>query len=93
MGEQALAQVGQVSVRVSRRRHPLVYLRHVNALPRHVFLCHGAQHLPGRVAATDGHDEAATRGDSRPCLHGDDRGAFPGDRVGVVEYLDFHFRT
>ena len=68
MLQQALAQVGQVSVRVSRGGHSLVHLDHVDALPRDVFAGQGTQHEPGSVAAADGHDESAPRGDGRPSL-------------------------
>jgi hypothetical protein len=44
MREQALAQVGEVSVGVSRRRHALVDLYDIDALPRNIFVGEGAEH-------------------------------------------------
>ena len=66
--EQAVAQMGEIAVRISRGGHALVHLQHVHALPGNVLGREGAQHQPGCVPAADGHDEAAARGHRRPGL-------------------------
>ena len=90
MLQQALAQVGQVSIRVSRGGHSLVHLDHMDALPRDVFAGQGTQHEPGSVAAADGHDESAPRGYGRPSLRGNDRGSLAGDRIDIGKDFDLH---
>ena len=87
MLKQALAQVGEVSIRVSRRGHALVHLHDMHALPGDLFVCQGTQHLPRGVAAADGHDETAARRHSCPSLRGDDRGSLLGDRIGISKYV------
>ena len=58
MLKQAFTQVGKVSVGVSRRRHALVDLHHMQALPRDLLACQGTQHEPRGVSSADGQDEA-----------------------------------
>jgi hypothetical protein len=58
MLHQALADVGEVSIWVSRGGHTLVYLDHVDTLPRDIITGQGMEHEPRGVAAADGHDEA-----------------------------------
>ncbi len=51
--QQAFAQVSEVSIRVSVRRHALVHLKNVDARPRDVFARQRAQHDPGSVTTAD----------------------------------------
>jgi len=50
----------------------------------------GAQHLPRRVPATDGHDETSARCHRRACFGGDQLGGIFGHGIGVRENLNFH---
>src|SRR5215813_2307700 len=93
MLEQTLTQMREVSVRVSRRRDTLVDLHHVHTFPRNLFVCQGAQHLPGRVAATDRHDETAARCDSGSSLRSDDLGSLTRHRISIGKYLNLHGST
>ena len=85
--EQALAQMGEVSVRMPRRRHTLVYLRHMHPVPRDIFARQVTQHKPWGMAAAHGQDEAAARGDGCSGLCSDNRGALSGDRFGSLQEL------
>ncbi len=82
--------MGEVSVRVSRRSHALIHLRHVQTMPREIFPRKHAQHLPGGVAAADSQGEAPPRRHRSPALPGDDFGRLGGNGGGVGEYADFH---
>ena len=62
MVQQALAQMREVSIRVSRGRNTLIHLEYVNVCPRHVFIHERTQHHPWRMAAADSHDETAAGG-------------------------------
>src|SRR4030095_7496459 len=90
MLKQAFAQVGEVSIRVPRRRYALVHLHHMHALPGDLFACQSTQHLPRRVATTDGHNETAARRDSRPGLRSDNFGSLAGDCIGIGKYINLH---
>jgi len=89
MFKQAFAQVGEISVRVFSG-YALVDLHHMHSFPGELFAGQGAQHLPGGMAAADGHDETAARRDRRPSLRGDDRGSRSGDRIGIGKHLNLH---
>ena len=90
MLQQAFAQVGQISIRVSRGSHALVHLDQMDALSREVFARQGTQHEPGSVAAADGHEESAPRGRGRPSLGGNEGGSLAGDGIGIDKDFDFH---
>jgi len=90
MREQALAQVGQVSVGVSSRCHALVHLDDVHACPWHRFIGQRTQHRPRGVAPADGHDEATTRGDGRARLRGGESGTRSRDCICIGQRLDLH---
>ena len=90
MGEQALAQVGEVPVGVSGRRHALVHLDDMHAGPWHLFIGQRPQHLPRGVPSADGHDEATARGHGRARLRGGECGARSRDRIGIGQHLDPH---
>src|SRR4029453_16378557 len=90
MLEQAFTQMGEVSVRISRRRDALVNLHHMHSFPRHLFVRQGTQHLPGRVTATDGHDETASRRDSGSSLCSDEFRSLASDCIGIGKYLNLH---
>ena len=61
--EQALAQMREVSVEVPRRRHALIDLKHVDALPRDISTGKRPQHHPWRVTAANREGKAAAAGD------------------------------
>ncbi len=90
MREQALAQVGQVSIGVSGRRHALVHLDDVHSGPWHRFVGQCTQHRPGGVAPADGHDEATPCGDGRARLRGGESGTRSRDRIGIGQCFDPH---
>ena len=90
MLEQAFTQVSEVSVRVSLRRDALVYLSHMYAFPRHIFVREGAQHLPRRVAAADSHDKTAAREDRRPSICGNGFRRLPRHCISVGKYFNLH---
>src|ERR1700752_286756 len=62
MLEQTLAQMGEVSVRMPRWRHALVYLCHMYPVPRDIFVCQITQHKPWSMTAAHGQHEMAARG-------------------------------
>src|SRR5262245_65702132 len=90
MLEQAFTQMREVSVRVSCRCDALVNLHHVHTFPRNLFVRQGAQHLPGRVAATDRHDETAARRDSSSGLCSDEFRSLARDCIGIGKYVNLH---
>ena len=90
MREQALAQMGEVAVGISGRRHALVHLDHVHTGPWHPFLGQRPQHRPRGVTSAEGHDKAAARGDGRARLLGGECGARSRDRIGVGQHFDLH---
>ena len=90
MREQALAQVSEVPIGVSRRRDALVDLDDVYIGPRQGLIGELTQHLPRGVTAADGHDEATARGDGRSRLAGGECGARPRDRIGIGQSVDPH---
>ena len=90
MREQALAQVSEVSVGVSRGRHALVHLDDVHIGPGHALIGQCTQHLPRGVTPADGHDEATARGDGRARLRGGEYGARSRDRIGIGQSFDPH---
>ena len=81
--------MGEVSVRVTRRRHALVHLRYMYPVPRDIFACQITQHKPWSMAAAYGQDKAAARGDGRPGFRSDDRCTLSGDRFGTRKNFDF----
>jgi hypothetical protein len=90
MREQTLAQVGEVPVGVSGRRHPLVDLDDMHTGPWHLFIGQCTQHRPGSVTPADGHDETTTRADRGARLRGRECGTRPRDRIGIGQRLDLH---
>jgi len=90
MGEKALAQVGEVSVGISGRRHPFVHLDDVHTGPWHLFIGQRMQHLPWGVPSAEGHDEAAAHGHARARLRGGEGGTLARDRVRISERFDPH---
>src|SRR5215813_13817168 len=90
MLEQAFTQMREVSVRVSCRCDALVHLHHVHTFPRNLFVGQGTQHLPGRVPATDRHDETASRRDSGSSLCSDQFRSLARDCVGIGKYFNLH---
>ena len=90
MREQALAQVSEVPIGVSRRRDALVDLEDVYIGPRQGLIGELTQHLPRGVTAADGHDEATARGAGRTRLLGGECGAGSRDRVGIGQSFDPH---
>jgi hypothetical protein len=82
--------MGEVSVRMPRRRDTLVYLCHMYPVPRDIFACQVTQHKPWGLTAAQGQDETAARGDGRPGLCSDNRGALSGNRLGTRKNFDFH---
>src|SRR5262245_60607165 len=92
MLEQAFTQMGEVSVRVSRRGYALVYLHHVYNFPRHLFVCQGAEHLPRGMAAADRHDETASRRDSGSSLGSDEFRSLSRHRIGIGKYVNLHLK-
>src|SRR6266568_2042265 len=61
--EQTLSKMGEISIRVPQWRNAFVHLHNVNARPRELFICQGAQHDPGSMTAADSHHEAPPRRD------------------------------
>src|SRR2546422_608859 len=92
MLKQALIQVREVSVRVSRRGDALVHLHHVYAFPGNIFVYQGPQHLPRCVAAADRDNETAARLDCRASLRSDNLGTLLRDRIGIGKYLNLHWQ-
>ena len=90
MRKQAFAQVREVPVGMSRRRHPFVHLHDVHVGPGHLFVGQGAQHRPWRMTAADRHDEATTRGDGRPRLPRCECGGRSRHRIGIGQRIDPH---
>ena len=90
MFEEALAQMREISVRISGGSDALVHLNHVDAIPRHLFRGKRAQHEPGSVAAAYGHDEPAARRNGQPRLLRDHARGFFGDGVRVGQHFDVH---
>jgi hypothetical protein len=75
--------MGEVPIGISRGGDPLIYLRHVHALPRDVFLREETQHLPWCMTAAHRHHEASARGHGCPRLGGDEGGRSGRYRVAV----------
>ena len=90
MIEQAFAQMREVSVRIGRRRHPLVHLNHMHVLPGELLVGQCAQHHPRRAAAAHRHDEAPARGNGRARVGGDDRRRLAGNAIIVRLDFDLH---
>src|SRR5919108_2515725 len=90
MLKQALAQVGEVSVRVSRWGHALVHLHDTYVPPGDLFVGQRTQHLPRRMATADGDDETAARRHGRPRLRRDDPGSLLGHRTGISKDCNLH---
>ena len=82
---QALAQGGEVAVRITIRRDALVDLQQVDAIPGDVLACQCPQHTNRRAAAAQRQREAATLGDRAPGAGGDETRGLDGSRIGVGE--------
>ena len=78
----------EIPVGVSGGRHALVHLKHVDSIPRHLFRGQRAQHHPGSMAATYGHDEPAALRNGQPRLLRDQTRSFFGDRLRVRKHFD-----
>src|SRR6266542_1871242 len=92
MLKQALIQVREVSVRVSRRGDALVHLHHVYAFPGNIFVCQGTQHLPRCVASADRDNETAARLHCRASLRSDNLGALLCDCIGIGKHFNLHWQ-
>jgi hypothetical protein len=88
MFEEALTQMGEIPLRISGGRHTLVHLKHVDSIPWHLFGSQRAQHHPGSIAATYGHDEAAPLRNGQPSLLRDHTRSFFGDQFRVRKHFD-----
>src|SRR5262249_3921186 len=90
MFEQTVAQVGQVPVGISGRSDAFIDLHNMHGFPGHVLIRQGAQHLPRRMTAADGHDEPAERRHGRPALGGKSPGRLAGNRIGLGKNFNLH---
>jgi hypothetical protein len=88
--QQAFAQVGEISVRVSRGGDSLVHLDEMHLFPQHFFTGEVPQHEPGRVPAAHGKDKPAARDHRVPGFSGDARSRLVGDGIGIDKDFDFH---
>jgi hypothetical protein len=89
-GEQALPEVGEVSVGVSGRSHALVHLDDMHVGPRHGFLGYRMQHLPRGGSSAQGHDEAPADGHSSARFGCGERGSGSRDGFGIDQRFDLH---
>ncbi len=92
MIEEGLAQVRQVSVRMSLGRDTLIHLHDVDSIPRDRFPCQRSQHETRSLAAADCKHEVAPDGNRRARLLGDERGRPCRSPFGTSKQLDFHER-
>ena len=90
--QQAFAQVGEISVRVSSGGDALVDLYQMHRFPRDFFTGEGPQHKPGRVPAADAKNESAARGHRLSSVGRDDRCRLVGDCVGIGKDFNYHGR-
>jgi hypothetical protein len=88
--QQALAQMGEVSIRMPGWGDPLIDLNDVDPIPRHLFGGESAQHEPGSVPPADGDYEPAARGNRQPSLLCDHASGFFGDGVRAGQHFDVH---
>ena len=90
MFQQALAQMGEISVRIAGRSYTLVHLHDLHRWPGHVFAGQVTQHLPRSASAADRHYESAAVRDGRAGVGGDYCSRLFGDRIGIGEHVDLH---
>ena len=80
----------EIAVRVLRRGHAFVHLHDMHAVPRQIFSCQDTKHVPRRVAAAHGQDEAAPCSDRSSGLRCHDRGGLSRDGIGIGQYRHLH---
>src|SRR6516162_2177931 len=90
MFEQTVPQVGQVPVGISGRSNAFIDLHNMHGFPGYVLIRQGAQHLPRRMTAADGHDEPAARRHGRVRQGGNDLGSLAGNRIGIGKNFNLH---
>jgi hypothetical protein len=90
MLEETLADMSEVSIRMSLGCNTLVHLDDVDSRPGNFFVSQGTEHEPRRVAAADGHDKAVSLGDGCPRLGGDKFRGHLGGGIGISEDFDLH---
>ena len=90
MREQALPEMREVSVGVSRRRDALVHLDDMHVGPGHVLIGECSQHLPRGVTPADSHHEAAARPDGLARLRGGEGRPGERDRIDIGQSFDLH---
>jgi hypothetical protein len=88
--DQALADVGQVTIRIPLGGHALVHLNEMDALPRDFLACQELEHEPGRAAAADGQEEAAAACHRGSCLGGDEDCGPVRDRLRIGKNVELH---
>ena len=82
--------MSQVAIGVSVWCDAFIDLRDTDVLPRNVFAGEGSEHLPWCAPTADRENETFPLPNTLTG-RGGHKGRRPlGDRVGVVEYLDFH---
>jgi hypothetical protein len=80
----------EVSVRIGRRRYPLVDLNDMYMLPGQLLIGQDAQHHPGGVAATHRHDEASARKNRSARIRSNDCRPAAGHRLVITLDFDLH---
>src|SRR5580704_109678 len=90
MLHKTFAQMREVAVRVSLRRHALVHLINMHAGPWEVFIRQCAEHDPGSAATAHGESKSAARGDGGTGIRGDGRRARFGYGIIVIKNFELH---
>src|SRR5215472_15622983 len=90
MLKQTFTQMPEISVGISLRCDPFVYLNDMHTLPRHIFVRQIAKHDPRGFTAADRHHERATSCDCRARFLRDKLGGFECDRISIGVDFNFH---
>src|SRR5262249_49780964 len=88
--EQALAQMREISVRISRRSDPFIDLHHMHGAPWHFFVREITKHEPRSFAAARGHYKLAASRNCIPRLLPNKLRCLAGYGVGIRQDFNLH---
>jgi hypothetical protein len=90
MIKQAFAKMREISIRVACRRHALIHLHDVYALPGNIFASECTEHDPRSTTAADGHYKLGACSNGGACFSGNEpRRRFGGGFV-IGKYFKVH---